>query len=404
MFFFLPYATDRPRRRIPVMTYTLLAANIGVFVFLQVPYWLNGGQGGGPFAFRPDQPSVDSLLMSMFSHGGIGHIFGNMLMLWLFGSVVEDVLGPVLFLAFYFGGQMGATLMDVSVTRAFDPSGLHIPRIGASGAIAGILGLSAVCFSRVRVRVAYFLWILFLRVGVARIQAWIFLALWVTREFVGGFLSTWMASVTGEPSVGVAHWAHIGGFGIGVLGAYALGLPERIRRYDLLSGVTYAADDGTVRYAELSDVVRQTPEDADAWLALARSTEGYGFSTKAAEAYARAAMLFLQQHEPEKAAQAYRAVLRYDPTFTLSAEEQFDVAIGLARIGDYEGSLAALNKLIESYPDSPQVEVALVRAGDLAERVGNHDTARRYFEQVVRRYPSGEWGDYARQKIATLGG
>jgi TolA-binding protein len=165
--------------------------------------------------------------------------------------------------------------------------------------------------------------------------------------------------------------------------------------------VSYAPDDGTVRYAELSDVVRRTPEDAEAWLALARSTEGYGFSTKAAEAYTRAAILFLQQREPEKAAQAYRAVLRYDPTFTLSAEQQFDVAIGLARIGDLEGSLAALNRLVESYPDSPQVEVALVRAGDLAEKLGNHDTARRYFEQVVRRYPLGEWGDYARQKMGT---
>jgi membrane associated rhomboid family serine protease/Tfp pilus assembly protein PilF len=400
MFFFLPYATDRPRRRIPVVTYVLLAANMGVFVFLEVPYWLNGGQGVGPFAFRPDNPSVDSLLMSMFSHGGIGHIFGNMLFLWLFGSVVEDVLGPVLFIGFYFGGQMGATLMDVSMTRAFDPAGVHVPRVGASGAIAGILGLSAVCFSRVRVRVAYFLWILFLRVGVARVQSWVFLGVWVAWQLVGGVVSTW-AAAAGGPSGGVAHWAHIGGFGIGVLGAYALGLPERIRRFDLLSGVSYAPDDGTIRYAELADVVRQTPEDAQAWLALARSTEGYGFSTKAAEAYARAAILFLQQHEPEKAAQAYRGVLRYDSTFTLSAEQQFDVALGLARIGDLEASLAALSRLIESYPDSPQVEVALVRAGELAEKLGNHDTARRYFEQVVRRYPSGEWGDYARQKMGT---
>jgi len=406
MFFLLPYATERPRRRVPFMTYALLAANIGVFVFLELPYWLQGGTGIGPFGFRPDRPSMGSLLISMFSHGGIGHLAGNMVFLWLFGSVAEDVLGPVPFLGFYFGGQIGATLLDVSVARAFDPAELSVPRVGASGAIAGILGLSAVCFARVRVRVAYFFWVLVIvwRAGVFRMQAWIFLGLWILWQLLGGLFATAVGAATGEAVGGVAYWAHIGGFAVGVVGAYLLGLPGRIRRHDLLSGAGYGAEDGSERYAGITDVVRRSPQDAEAWLALGRSKEAFGLSSQAAEAYARAVNLFLEQREPERAARAYQAALRYDPTFTLPPAAQFDLAVGLERGGEYAAALAAMRRLLEAYPTSPEAEVALVRAGELAEKTGEPATALRYFEELLRRYPYSIWADHVRLKIQSLRG
>jgi len=406
MFFFLPYATERPRRRAPYATYLLLAANCLVYFFGQLPYWSQGGEGVGPFGFVPAEPTFGAVFTSMFSHGGFMHLAGNMLFLWLFGSIVEDVLGPVLFLGFYFGGQMGATLMDVGMAKSFAPASLVVPRVGASGAIAAVLGLSAVCFSRVRIRVAYLFGIFLLwRAGVARVPSWFFLGAWLLLQLLGGMASIAFAAATAEPTGGVAYWAHIGGFAAGVVGAYVLALPGKIARRDLLSGVSYGDDqEGYRRYADLHEVVRRSPDDAEAWLALARSREMHGMTAKAAEAYARAAELLLRHREPERGARAYQALLRYDPTFTFPPAAQFDVAIGFARAGEYREALAALNRLLAVYPSSPEAEVAMVRAGELAEKVGERAAALDYFAELLRRYPYSTWRDYARQKIDALRG
>ncbi|UCH34680.1 MAG: rhomboid family intramembrane serine protease [Armatimonadota bacterium] len=405
MFFLLPYATERPRRRTPFATYGLLVANCVVFLFYQLPYWADGHHGAGPFGFVPSAPETRALVVSMFSHGGLGHLFWNMLFLWLFGSIVEDVLGPVMFLGFYLGGQMGATLLDVSIAKAFAPASLIVPRVGASGAIAGILGLSAVCFSGVRIKVAYFFGIIFLwRVGVWRIPAWFFLGLWIAVQFVGGFFSTSLSAATGQAVGGVAYWAHIGGVAAGMVGAVLLALPGKIRRHDLLQRTPVGEDGGSRRYADLHDLVRRAPEDAEAWLALAHSKESYGATTEAAEAYARAATLFLEHREPERAARAYKAVLAYDPTFVLSAPAQFDIALGFARSGDYRDALTALDKLLQAYPSSQEAEVAFLRAGELAERIGEPDAALEYFQELTRRYPHSVWADHARHRIRALRG
>jgi len=400
VFFLLPYATDRPRRRTPYITYALFAANCLVYFLVELPYWQQGGEGVLPFGFVPAQPAFSALVRSMFSHGGFMHLAGNMLFLWLFGSVVEDVLGPLLFLAFYFGGQMGATLLDVGMAQAFAPASLEVPRVGASGAIAGILGLSAVCFGRVRVRVFYLVGLLLVwRGGVARVQAWFFLGAWFAYQVLAGAVSTAVGAVGG-----VAYWAHIGGFGAGVVGALVLALPGRIRRLDLLSSLPQGEMDGYQHYADLNDMVRHAPEDAEAWLALARSKEAYGFTAEATEAYVRAASLFLEHHDPVRAARAYQAVLHYDPGFAFPPAPQFDLAVGFARAGEYRRALTALDNLLRAYPTSPEAEVSLLRAGELAEKVREPAMAAHYYGELLRRYPYSTWRDYVRQKLGSLGG
>jgi membrane associated rhomboid family serine protease len=385
------------------MTYGLLIINVAVYLLFELPYWANGGQGVRPFGFVPAQPRLGALLTSMFSHGSVMHLAGNMLYLWLFGSVAEDVLGPLLFLGFYFGGQEGATLLDVNITRAFAPAGLVIPRVGASGAVAGILGLSAVCFARVRVKVAYLIGLLlYWRAGVFRVPAWAFLGFWLAQQVLGGVLSTSIASGSGEATGGTACWAHIGGFAAGVAFAYILALPSKIRRHDLLAGIVYTPDESAGRYSDLNDLVRRSPQDAEAWLALGRSKESFGMLPDAAAAYARAAALFLEQREPERAGRAYQAVLRHEPAFTLPAAAQFDIAVGLTRAGEYRQALVALNNLLQAYPTSSEAEIALMRAGELAERLGERESALRYFHDLLQRYPYSAWADQARLKAQSL--
>jgi membrane associated rhomboid family serine protease len=142
-----------------------------------------------------------TIFTSMFLHGGILHIFGNMLYLWIFGDNIEDALGRPKFLLFYLLSGIAADLAHVFS----DPSS-SVPTIGASGAISGVLGAYMVLYPRARVYTYFFY------IGVFKIPAIFFLGFW----FLLQVLSTSILPIAGAPSV-VAYWAHIGGFIAGML-------------------------------------------------------------------------------------------------------------------------------------------------------------------------------------------
>jgi membrane associated rhomboid family serine protease len=149
-----------------------------------------------------------TLLTSMFIHGGILHLFGNMLYLWIFGNNIEDFLGPFRFILFYLISGLGASLIHI----AFHPSS-RVPMIGASGAIAGVLGAYFLLYPEARVLTLVLIWIL-------PVPAFIILGLWFVAQVmnigIGG---------------GVAWFAHIGGFliGLGLLKLYMK--KRRVRRW-----------------------------------------------------------------------------------------------------------------------------------------------------------------------------
>lgn len=147
-----------------------------------------------------------TLLSAMFMHGGFGHIFGNMLYLWIFGDNVEHRFGAVPFLVFYLGSGLVATAVQI----ALDSDGL-IPNLGASGAISGVLGAYLVLFPRNRVNAIFFF-------TIVTIPAFLVLGLWIAMQFVSGYGAIAATEQTG----GVAYGAHIGGFLSGVLMALVL--------------------------------------------------------------------------------------------------------------------------------------------------------------------------------------
>ncbi|TAJ19533.1 MAG: rhomboid family intramembrane serine protease [Planctomycetota bacterium] len=143
----------------------------------------------------------------MFLHGGLAHVLGNVWMLWIFGDNVEDRLGPVRFLVFYLLAGVLAGVVHVITNSAS-----AVPTIGASGAIAGVMGAYFVLFPRARVVV--FLPILILP-ALFEVPAVVFLALWFLLQIAQGAL---MSGLEGQSSGGIAWWAHVGGF----LGGIAL--------------------------------------------------------------------------------------------------------------------------------------------------------------------------------------
>ncbi|MEE9249214.1 MAG: rhomboid family intramembrane serine protease [Dehalococcoidia bacterium] len=140
---------------------------------------------------------------SMFIHGGWMHLIGNMLFLWVFGDNIEDRLGRIKYLFFYLISGLFAAAAQVAVDL-----GTGIPAIGASGAIAGVLGAYFVLFPQSRIRTVVF----FFFITVISLPAWLLIGIWILMQFFSG-----ITSLGSDFAVGVAYWAHIGGFVAGFL-------------------------------------------------------------------------------------------------------------------------------------------------------------------------------------------
>jgi membrane associated rhomboid family serine protease len=226
-----PLKDHNPTRRAPIVTWMLVAANVVVFgyeitlgpalsrfvaAYGAIPYEITHfadlvGAYRGSFEHAPGPRLIPvTLLTSMFMHGGVMHIFGNMLYLWIFGNNVEDLLGRVRFLFFYLACGVIAGLAHILV----NPNST-VPTVGASGAVAGVLGAYMVVYPRARVLTLVFLGI-FIRL--LEVPAAILLLFWFVMQWLQGFISLGVREMTG----GVAWFAHIGGFVAGALGVRVL--------------------------------------------------------------------------------------------------------------------------------------------------------------------------------------
>ena len=189
---------DTSRRTVPLVTYALIALNV-LFFFVEQ----SGGDAFiGRWAFVPGRflahPVADgvTLLSSMFMHAGWLHLGGNMLYLWIFGDNVEDRFGHITFAIFYLLCGLGATLAQLAFS-----AGSQVPNLGASGAIAGVLGAYILLFPQGKVRVLQ-------GQQVIQVPALIVIGIWIVLQFFSGIGSIADTAQTG----GVAYIAHVGGF------------------------------------------------------------------------------------------------------------------------------------------------------------------------------------------------
>jgi membrane associated rhomboid family serine protease len=229
----IPIRDDTPRFTTPWVNYTIIVLNSLVFlyeatlpprallsltkVFGVVPavwtLWLHGQ--------APAVAAIVPVFTSMFLHGSWLHLIGNMWFLWIFGDNIEDHLGHGLYIFFYLIAGIAAALLQILFSM-----GSTVPSIGASGAIAGVLGAYFVLFPGGRVLTlvpfffVYFLWL----------PAWVMLGYWFIVQFLGGAAtSITYSQQSGGGQGGIAFWAHVGGFVAGVLMIKAL--PKKPRRY-----------------------------------------------------------------------------------------------------------------------------------------------------------------------------
>jgi len=214
-----PIRDTQPSYSKPVVTVVLIVVNILVFLYQFSLDSFSQNAFMDQYALIPDHFHFSNVITSMFLHGGWMHVLGNMWFLWIFGDNIEDILGHPKYLLFYLMCGIAAALTQVF----FNPVS-RVPMVGASGAIAGVMGAYMIKFPNSRIRTLLFLFIFFTMIDV---PAWIMLIYWFGLQFVGGFESLASAQVT---QGGTAFFAHVGGFVAGILFINMLGAAQPYRR------------------------------------------------------------------------------------------------------------------------------------------------------------------------------
>ncbi len=234
-----PLRDNIPTEHFPIVTVVLIVANCVVYFLLQDGFigLPNGGATGDwpvnayaaiPCEFTgadpcPTQSGGPSTILtaftSMFMHGSLLHLGGNMLFLWIFGNNVEDAMGPVRFIAFYLLGGLAADAAQILID-----TGSAVPTLGASGAVAGVLGGYLLLFPRARVVTFVFIIFFF---TILELPAILFLGIWILQQALFAYFD--LVQPTGEGG-GVAYFAHIGGFVLGLLLVRAFAIEQRRQR------------------------------------------------------------------------------------------------------------------------------------------------------------------------------
>jgi membrane associated rhomboid family serine protease len=217
-----PLRDNIPTEHFPFVTVLLIAANCFVYFFLQEGLWSlpdGGATGDWPVQYYAAIPceitsqcvatgppsTIVTVFTSMFMHGSLLHLGGNMLFLWIFGNNVEDAMGPVLFLLFYVLGGLAADVAHV-VSDVDSP----IATLGASGAVSAVLGGYLLLFPRARVVTVIFIIFFF---TILELPAVLFLGIWILQQGLLAYFDLLQPAEGG----GVAYFAHIGGFVFGLL-------------------------------------------------------------------------------------------------------------------------------------------------------------------------------------------
>jgi membrane associated rhomboid family serine protease len=221
----LPLSDGLRTRRFPIVNVSLIVANFAVWIFYELPHLGSSVHHASFYACTVNgschgpEPWGVSWITAMFMHGSWDHILGNMLFLVIFGKNVEDAFGALRYLGFYFAGGFAAMMTQTAMTLLF---GSHaeslVPNLGASGAIAAVMGAYFVLYPTSKVLTLVFIFPI-------KIPAWYFLGFWFLYQVVEANFGLFSATANGG---GVAFFAHVGGFIFGVLVAMVLTTAGRV--------------------------------------------------------------------------------------------------------------------------------------------------------------------------------
>ncbi|MCX7919397.1 MAG: rhomboid family intramembrane serine protease [bacterium] len=366
----IPIGDDNPREKVPYVTYSLIGINIIVYIYFG---WIRGNyeEFVTQFGFIPAQFDFLTVFTSMFLHGDIFHLAGNMLYLWIYGDNVEAKFGKIRFLLFY----LSSGVVAHGLQTAFSTN-LQIPNIGASGAIAGVLGAYLVLFPRAKIIFWYF-FIFYFRIYTGRFKviAWLVLGFWFLQQIIFGYFGL---SQTTAQEGGVAFFAHIGGFlcGVGVMLLFRQ--TYRFQRSRLLRPVI----DEQLRYP-----VSYTSQQ---W--------------KNIRNYQKTIKEVLIQQGTAVAVPLYEQMQSQYPNTALDSESMFLIAESYTRRREFDKALETYQKILRFEPHSEKADNALWAMAEIyLQHYHLPEKANQCLQIIVDGYPLSEWYEPAKQILEQEG-
>ena len=336
------------------------------------------------YAFIPAHPKPVAYLTANFLHGGWLHLIGNMWFLWLAGFVLEDAWGRPLYAAFYL--IAGAAALQF---HAWTNAGSFVPTVGASGAVAALMGAFLVRFPKMKIRM---MWLFSFRAYRFNAPAYALLPLWLLMEVFYG-------SLFGQSS-GVAHWAHVGGFVFGAAAATALrytGLEQKANKA-IEEEVSWQAEPEIQQATELiekgqfddaatllTNHLAAHPESLDAANLLPQAYFRKGDIPNYQDAITRLCAMHLKARQGDAAWQDYEDFLQSGGK-TMPAATWLQLCGVPERQQNLDRALAEYDKLAGAYPDQREAIMAQIGAGRICVKLARAQDAVRYFE-AARRSP-----------------
>jgi membrane associated rhomboid family serine protease len=388
----LPFRAKNPPERFPYVTIGLIAVNTLIFFVTRGGSLGISEQAVEEYAVSHETLSLFRLFTSMFLHSGLLHIGGNMLFLWIFGASLEGRMGPAKFVLVYLLAGFGGGLLHDVIMGSIHPEEFSL---GASGAIMGLAGAYLYIFPYSRICIAWLFWY---RAGVVEWQA-----RWVVLYYIG--LDIFEAVVFGGAD-GVGHFAHIGGFGMGLLCAYLL----RVRRdSEELSEVqatrAEVKDYSLLSYGELETLLQQPAQSMEPVTAYCDKSmsSAYNRPDRCLAMMQKYIRPLVEQTDPHWLAQKLLAIPvslgGVPPVYYLRIGSRLETALA------FDMALGMYRRIYDLNPNAPESEMALYRTGQLMQNVHhNVEYAMMTYNEMLRLFPRGPQSLDAQRALQQLRG
>ncbi len=397
MFFFLPLKLNRHYSTLPLFTLALIVINIIVFAGTVENIHLAALE----FGFRLDSAAWYTWLTSLFLHGSWSHLIFNLYFLWIFGSFLEDTIGRMRYLLLYFFGGLVSALSNSFVFWLFFPEWTRIPLIGASGAIAALMGLFAVRFLYHKIRVAYFIFVFyFIRWGTFELSSMAALLLWFAREIFYGYFQ-----LKGL-NTGVANWAHIGGFVFGLVWAKLSKYEKKALHEHYLDEARSLRkkDFDLPALAQYKEALKMDPANLEVMAEMAPLLAEAGEENKARLFYELAINKMLEVGKREEALKLYLEAeekIQDEADLELNLKEKYTLACA-AEAKNYTELAEKLYRQVLSSNDATFKEMAHFRLGEILRKSGKTKEAISVFQSFLENFPRSEWLSLVEERLGML--
>jgi membrane associated rhomboid family serine protease len=375
------------------MTIGIIAINLLLMILTRRDMTYYSQVYANTYGLIPARLRPGSLLTSAFLHDGYVHLTLNMILLYCFGSRVERIMGRLEYFIFYLAACFAASLAHVAIVYASLPDYYGARAVvGASGAVAAVMGVYAVRFHRRIYRFA----------GVEAPALLIIMA-WLVLQLVLGILGLYRDEILGLGLRQVGYWGHLGGFAFGVAVALIANMAvDGEREYLTEQAHANCEEDNLLEAVHNHEgILNYDPANADSHAELGRLWALLEERGESLRCYQVAIQLYISRGHEDRAIAVAEDMGRFWPGSRLSAGARFRLATYLEEIGETERALDGFKGIAENEPESVEAQMSLLKVGQIQlSTLGEPERAAASLRQFVERYPESEWLRFAQETLA----